>query len=634
MLESTRGRRRWIRTAPIVALVVTAAVGTMVVRNGDGAEQIEQVAPPDASEPSVLSDSTASSSVGSATPQPAPTGAAPRVTVVLAGDGRLVALDTLTGEIVRELRGPPTGGSLGDPSLSPDGAFVYFAEWPGAKSNDRVDRCRHSLHRTSIESGETERVADGVHGEVSPDGRYLAYVASGVARGLFDTLSPGFGCGLSTVVVRDLRTGEEWQSVLPGFDRASTPDVGVSTLAWSPDSTRVAYDLVNEGGWTFVFDIRNQTTRRLEIAPAIDHVMMERLGGPGVLNPRWTTQNELLVSLSCYGCMLPALTGVVDNGAVISALTAPRALNQPTLTHDGWSLVREWKWGTSLLDVAVIAPNGTRTVIATDIREAAWADPDPMAPAFARYTFDIAPVAPSRPLEIRNNSLVQTDADGHASVVFTALAPLTELVTTPDLAIAYVVEQTAPSDCTTNVWRIPLHGGLAVPMLNGTDLSLSPDGARLALRKLFHNSATTCARSMEVVDVATGQVRRDGWVPAMDGATVAPSISAATWAPDSTAMILATREGDLPWIYRWTFPDSRITPTSVRHVAGGNISPRSDPDLDAIFGQSMWGLANPRFEGPSLVADVVCLSDERCGSAPAYQVRGGEGGVFDAVIAT
>ena len=107
------------------------------------------------------------------------------------------------------------------------------------------------------------------------------------------------------------------------------------------------------------------------------------------------------------------------------------------------------------------------------------------------------------------------------------------------------------------------------------------------------------------------------------------------WSPDSSALVLEVSDLGAPWISVWLVGAevSVAKPASLHQPAGGNISPRTDPELDAIFGPSGWALANPRFEGATLVADIVCRGTaERCGQLPAYQARGGEDGVFDTVV--
>ena len=179
--------------------------------------------------------STSSASPSTAVPTTtAPSGPPPN-TFVVAGDGRLVALETRTGEIVRELYSPPEGRTIVDVHVTSNDRVTYIGErtsnWDSA---DAKDRCRPVLYRADLDTGAVMKVADGANGVESPDGRYLAYVANGVTRGLFDKLELG-SCGLFIIVVRDLGTGEERVSLFRPGDRAVVPDVGVGHLVWSPD---------------------------------------------------------------------------------------------------------------------------------------------------------------------------------------------------------------------------------------------------------------------------------------------------------------------------------------------------------------------------------------------------------------
>jgi hypothetical protein len=88
---------------------------------------------------------------------------------------------------------------------------------------------------------------------------------------------------------------------------------------------------------------------------------------------------------------------------------------------------------------------------------------------------------------------------------------------------------------------------------------------------------------------------------------------------------------DLPWIYVWRIDGFRAYPISV-HQPAGNVSSRSDAELDGFFEALGRALANPRLEGATLVADVVCLAGDRGAQIHSYAVRGGEDGVFDTVV--
>lgn len=135
---------------------------------------------------------------GTTTTTSAPSGAVPDEVAAVLGDGRLVILDSDSGEIRRTLL---EGIEVDDPTkngiaMSPGGdrVFVVRPESPQAGG--------HELVAVPAEGGQPEVVAQGRAPAVSPDGTTLAYVEVEVPEEQRARPEPG-------IVLRDLDTGDE-----------------------------------------------------------------------------------------------------------------------------------------------------------------------------------------------------------------------------------------------------------------------------------------------------------------------------------------------------------------------------------------------------------------------------------------
>jgi hypothetical protein len=207
-----------------------------------------------------------------------------------------------------------------------------------------------------------------------------------------------------------------------------------------------------------------------------------------------------------------------------------------------------------------------------------------------------------------------------------------------DGAFALVVEAQT-DECLAHVWRIPLRGGVAVPFADARHVEPAPNGTHVWIEHVQRTGVNgdECRPSREIERFDGGEVRgpRFTWFPGPDP----QSIVATIWSPDGRVLVTSTKQGDIPWLQLWrtdgdTSVMATVGPDPDPSLAGYSVRPRPPhPQLDAIFGANGWGLGNPRFEGDSLVADVVCLGGDRCQSLPRFTVRGGEDGVFDEVNA-
>ena len=440
---------------------------------------------------------------------------------------------------------------------------------------------------------------------------------------------------MTLVIVRDLRTGVEVESQFRDLRGGEAPDAGVSRLVWSPDSKRLAYDVVNEGGWTFLFEVATRTTASFELAAPLKAIAGHRFGGPDILYPRWTERGELVVSLGCYGCNRRSLTAASDGGAVVAKLLAPRNEYESSIRteRNGWTLALERAEGQGgLTDVVVIAPDRSRTVIATAVRGASWVAPAPSPPATALYEFDIAAVRVDERLETRDNRLVARSSSGRERDVFRAHSPLAELTIASEGNVAFVVEENDPASCWFTIWRIPLRGGLAAPVADGRQALASPDGSRFVYRVAYGSTGGNCGSSVDVVEIRDDGSTLWGSVSPFSPGSGPLTIDTMLWSPAGDALVTTVRDRGAPWIYLWRTDTPPTIAVSMRRVASFDTYYRNDAELDGIFGSSGWGLGNPRFEGATLVADVVCLAGDRCGAIGAYQARGGEDGVFDLIV--
>jgi hypothetical protein len=487
-------RRRVALIALGTVLAVTAGVGLVAIREHDEEPSATRAGP--------------STSLGAPAPTvtalPAPTTTeaksvlaadVPPETVVSTRDQpqrvgdrtvyreHILAVDTATGSTTRVLSDLAESRFESGVAVSPDGSTVYFAETgPGGATTALDDACTPRLFRVPMAGGDIEQIADGVSPAPSPNGRYLAYVANGFARGNFDGRATY--CGLFAVVVRDLVTGAEKVSIPTRDDVGWLSMVGAGSIAWTPDSRRLAYSAGFEGGTVFTFDLESGSTRELQTTDAIDTVALRRFGDRGrelgltLGNPRWTSAGELAVTLSCYGCTQGYLEGVAADGNVVDILTA---VDLTDLGRAGAFTLRATGAAAGSRGDVFVETNGVKTVLATDSVQAAWPAPTRIIPPLdGRYPVQTPAIPAGHRLELRDRTLVEVDgATGTATDVFRALGPLDELAVGAG-PNAYVVEHPPHDLCVSRIWEIPMHGGLATPRVDGTKLLLSPDGSLLA----------------------------------------------------------------------------------------------------------------------------------------------------------
>jgi hypothetical protein len=338
-----RGRvRRWFAAGASLVIVLASVVLVAVVASGDDADDTSAASITSLPASTVPITAFPTTTVP-ATTQPAVTTspvpvaldpAVPKTTVVVRSDreqlpGRttthdhVLLVDTATGRVVRELRDAGDRQIAGI-AVSADGSVVYFAEMQGGVgATADHDVCGPTLYRVPADGGVPERVAEGIDPAVSPDGRFLAYVANAFSRGGIDGRSTY--CGLFAVVVRNQVTGVETVS-LPSDEHGHLPELnflGAGGLSWSPDSTRLAYEAGDEGGNAMVIDLATGQTREVAVAGAAEREARDRFGrcadssGISTSTPRWTAGGDLVVAIWCYGSV-GQMFGVV-NAAFLAA---------------------------------------------------------------------------------------------------------------------------------------------------------------------------------------------------------------------------------------------------------------------------------------------------------------------------
>ena len=218
----------------LMAMAVVAALMGLISGCTAG-EQSDGTATPTPQTPDAAPTPPTSAEPGSPTPDagptpmPTPLNEAGRTEhiVVVDADGRVVVLDSSSGDEVRELL---DGVRVDDPAsndvvMSPDGADVFVVVPPEEPGGDS------EIVRLSVEGAGTEIIAQGTVPAVSPDGDTLAYVRHENPE---DGAAPGT-LPAPVVVLRDLDSGEERRLV------REEPFHSIPDIEWTADGRQVVF---------------------------------------------------------------------------------------------------------------------------------------------------------------------------------------------------------------------------------------------------------------------------------------------------------------------------------------------------------------------------------------------------------
>ncbi len=160
---------------------------------------------------------------------------------------------------------------VNEPSISPDGKYVYFSEdmYPGGyfQYNKDPNSQIYVINRYDISTGETEYVTGGPGGacrpQVSRDGKHLAFVRRVRTQ--------------SVLFLRDLATGEEW----PIYDQLSKDQqeawcvFGVYTgFNWTPDNKNI---IVWANGKLVKIDVATQQAENIPFTVNCKHKIYKAL---------------------------------------------------------------------------------------------------------------------------------------------------------------------------------------------------------------------------------------------------------------------------------------------------------------------------------------------------------------------
>jgi hypothetical protein len=205
----------------------------------------------------------------------------PAEAVVWTSGHQLVVISTTTGHVVRTLASDVSIAAPGLPDITvgPDG--TVFFDSSAASSFDNGSWTGDQIFSVPVIGGTITHVAPGLDPQVSPSGRWIAFLASD-AQGEAPYLSETGG-----VAIRRLNGGaiSGVRVLHPGRGQLNR---GLSDLSWSSDSRRLSFDLVGTTGLTTAWAIAvNPSTTSLSSAREI------KVASPGVTwNGSWGTNRK------------------------------------------------------------------------------------------------------------------------------------------------------------------------------------------------------------------------------------------------------------------------------------------------------------------------------------------------------
>jgi hypothetical protein len=223
LFKEARRRRRQRRMAWLLAVVLVATTAAVV--------SVWQASP-----------TKTTPRQGAPTPRPPVPVAMPNSIVGWTPTSNVVVLSTATGQILRTLASNISVIAPGLPSLSvaPDGT-VYFESAEPAPYNRQLGSGDQIL-TVPITGGQVRDIAAGSDPQVSPNGRFLAFISPDPAgqAGEAPYLVPPVGIDIAT-----LDPGGTIASARTLWPGPAQLNQGASDLAWSSDSSHLSFDLLN-----------------------------------------------------------------------------------------------------------------------------------------------------------------------------------------------------------------------------------------------------------------------------------------------------------------------------------------------------------------------------------------------------
>ena len=201
-----------------------------------------------------------------------------------------VAVDTVTGDVIGTVYRGSDGVTLYGPTIDAQGRTLFGTE-------GQPDACAFEMVRIDLFSGARTGLGPGSLGALSRDGRRMVYLPSiDDVRFADRATEEHFPCLRSTVVLRDLVTGEEREVTANGL---GWPDSTIlHQFSWSPDGATLAV-------WSFGSDVGG--VRLIDVATGdvgivtASAAIRRRVGFDGAnLDIGWTPADRLVVQVYPY----------------------------------------------------------------------------------------------------------------------------------------------------------------------------------------------------------------------------------------------------------------------------------------------------------------------------------------------
>jgi hypothetical protein len=190
--------------------------------------------------------------------------------VAWTSSSHVVVISTRTGAVIRTLASHVEDSAPGLPDLtvSPQGV-VFFNSAPIAGVSP-PEAQGDQIFSVPISGGAVREVAAGFFPQVSPNGKYLAYVTSnGVGEAPY--MLPNGGIAIATLV------GDTVSGVQTLHPNTVQSNQGASDLSWSLDSQRLSFALLNGStdtttSWTIALAVANgslASAREIPLRPGV-----------------------------------------------------------------------------------------------------------------------------------------------------------------------------------------------------------------------------------------------------------------------------------------------------------------------------------------------------------------------------